>query len=376
MKILMTADTVGGVWTYAVELIRALGNSGVDVVLATMGAMPTPEQLVQIHDLHNVELHSSSFKLEWMNDPWQDVRWSGEWLRGIAERARPDVIHLNGYMHGDIPWPAPALIVGHSCVLSWWDAVKGETAPKSWDRYSHAVARGLHSVRLVVAPTKTMLVSLQQHYGSFANMRVVANGRDPLLFPPGRKEPFVFAAGRVWDEAKNIASLAEVAPRLSWPVYVAGESGHPGSGCSEPENVKLIGRVAPQALPYWYARAGIYALPARYEPFGLSALEAGLAGCALVLGDIPSLREVWGDAALYVPPNDTDALESAVSALIEDEALRVARGDRARARALEYTPQRMAEGYIKAYNDLLGTRLRTTELAGGQGAMVIRQQAL
>ncbi len=32
-------------------------------------------------------------------------------------------------------------------------------------------------------------------------------------------------------------------------------------------------------------------LPARYEPFGLSVLEAALSGCALVLGDIPSLRE-------------------------------------------------------------------------------------
>ena len=32
--------------------------------------------------------------------------------------------------------------------------------------------------------------------------------------------------------------------------------------------------------------ASIYALPARYEPFGLSILEAALSGCALVLGDI------------------------------------------------------------------------------------------
>ena len=62
----------------------------------------------------------------------------------------------------------------------------------------------------------------------------------------------------------------------------------------------------------WLRRATIFALPARYEPFGLSALEAGLAGCALVLGDIP-MREVWHDAAMFVPPEQPAALENASS---------------------------------------------------------------
>ena len=65
------------------------------------------------------------------------------------------------------------------------------------------------------------------------------------------------------------------------------------------------------------AASAIYALPARYEPFGLSALEAGLCGCALVLGDIPSLREVWGDAAVFVDPHDAQALAKALNCLID-----------------------------------------------------------
>jgi glycosyltransferase involved in cell wall biosynthesis len=100
-------------------------------------------------------------------------------------------------------------------------------------------------------------------------------------------------------------------------------------------------------------RAGIYALPARYEPFGLSVLEAALAGCALVLGDIPSLREVWGESALYVAPDDHDALAHGLQRLIEDEALRERCAAAARARALTYTPQRMAAGYMEVYSDML-----------------------
>ena len=76
--------------------------------------------------------------------------------------------------------------------------------------------------------------------------------------------------------------------------------------------------------------------------FGLSALEAALSGCALVLGDIPSLREVWGDAALFVAPDDTDALAQALQGLIDRPAYRRELADRATKRAGLYTPRRMA----------------------------------
>ena len=61
-------------------------------------------------------------------------------------------------------------------------------------------------------------------------------------------------------------------------------------------------------LENWFAHASIYALPARYEPFGLSSWKQPR-GCALVLGDIASLREIC-DAALFIPPDDTERLAS------------------------------------------------------------------
>jgi glycosyltransferase involved in cell wall biosynthesis len=106
-------------------------------------------------------------------------------------------------------------------------------------------------------------------------------------------------------------------------------------------------------LSSWYSRASIYALPARYEPFGLSVLEAALSGCALVLGDIPSLREIWGDAAIFVPPDDRDAIASAINTLITDSFQRHQLAEMARMRALEFTPQRMAARYLKTYQDLI-----------------------
>jgi glycosyltransferase involved in cell wall biosynthesis len=112
------------------------------------------------------------------------------------------------------------------------------------------------------------------------------------------------------------------------------------------------GGVARDALDRLFARAAIFAGPARYEPFGLAALEAGRAGCALVLGDIASLREVWGDAAAYAAPDDPEELGHVLIQLIRDERVRARLAAAARQRARVYTPERMVDAYLDAYERL------------------------
>jgi glycosyltransferase involved in cell wall biosynthesis len=349
----MTADTVGGVWTYALELARGLGERGVEVALASMGAPLNELQRDKAERIPRLRVFESHFKLEWMEDCWRDVEKAREWLLRLEDRICPDLVHLNGYVHAALPWQAPKLVVGHSCVLSWWRAVKGEEAPEEWGRYRAEVAAGLAAADLVAAPTAAMLAALADHYGELPRTRVIPNGRDPKLFPRAAKEPMLFSAGRLWDEAKNLEALERVAPRLPWPVFVAGENHHPDGGEVRPHNTRLLGRLSQRALAAWLGRSSIYILPARYEPFGLSALEAALAGCALVLGDIPSLRETWEGRAVFVPPDDTDALEREITGLIAEPERREALAAAARERALEFGPERMTEEYLTAYGEVL-----------------------
>jgi glycogen(starch) synthase len=347
-RILMTADTVGGVWTYALELAAALAPHGVEIALATMGGPLSEAQRAEAARVPGIEVFESRYKLEWMDKPWDDVAAAGEWLMGLAARIKPDIVHLNGYAHAALPWPAPALVVAHSCVCSWWEAVKGGPAPASWDPYRRAVARGLKSAALVIAPSHAMLDALRRHYGVSA-ARVIPNGRSAAQFPPSPKAPFILSAGRLWDEGKNIGALAEVAPRLGVPVLVCGAGARPEAGRSDRPGLISLGVLSQTDLSRYYARAAIYALPARYEPFGLSVLEAALAGCALVLGDIPSLRENWDGAALFIRPEDLDALEAALNRLLWRNGEREHLAGQARRRALEFTPERMAAGYLAAY---------------------------
>jgi glycosyltransferase involved in cell wall biosynthesis len=334
-RVLMTGDTVGGVWTFTLELARALGARGVEVVLATMGGLPSESQAAEAAEIPTLCLQASEFRLEWMRDPWSDVAESGRWLMRIADEYAPDTVHLNTFGHGGLAFRQPVLLTAHSCVLSWWEAVKREPAPAEWDRYAATVKHALITADRVTAPSQAMASALKRHYG-FSECEVVYNGRCAAKFRAGFKEPFVFTAGRLWDEAKNAAALEEISPSLTWPVHMAGEGTD-------------LGKLGRDEMADWYSRAAIYALPARYEPFGLSALEAALSGCALVLGDIPSLREIWGDAAVFVRPDDTGALREALQALIADTDGRIGLARRGLERALSYSPERMAESYLKLY---------------------------
>ena len=360
MNVLMTADTLGGVFTYAIELAGALSRRGVDVALAAKGGCLSDDQWAEARRVPGLEVYESAGKLEWMEDPWDDVARDAEWLLDLALRLRPDVVHLNEYAHGALPFDAGKLVVAHSCVLSWHEAVRRQPAPRTFDRYRVEVARGLARADLVVAPTRAMLEAVARHYGAPARARVIPNGRSAARFQPGDKEEIVLCAGRLWDAAKNAAVLDAVADRLPWPVLLAGEEVHPDPahrGRAGPRHARSLGRLTPAALACFYARAAIYVLPARYEPFGLSALEAALAGCALVLGDVPSLREIWSGAALFVDPDAPEMLRTIVAGLIERDDLRAHLASLARDRALQLGPERMADAYLASYRELTAGRM-------------------
>jgi glycogen synthase len=373
LRILMTADTIGGVWSYSVELLRALAARPCEVMLATMGAPLSQSQRLIAAQLPNVTLMESAYKLEWMNEPWAHVDASGEWLMELARDFRPDLVHLNTFAHGALPWKVPVVMVGHSCVLSWWQAVKKVAAPPSWATYQRRVQAGLAHVDMVVAPTKAMLVELNTYYGPFRASQVIYNGRNSADFAPGEKENFIFTMGRVWDEAKNIAILDQIADKLAWPVYVAGEQRHPSGSKVELHNLRTLGHLNQSEIRDWLARASIFVLPARYEPFGLAILEAALSGCALVLGDILSLRELWEDSALFTDPEDSAMLKHCLDYVIGSAQRRHALAQAALDRAKLYSPENMGNAYWNLYQNLVTTADPTRALRSPQASVLTYQ---
>src|SRR5690606_32308033 len=116
------------------------------------------------------------------------------WLQRLALDHQPDLIHFNDYSHAALPWAVPTLVVGHSCVLSWHEAVRGVSAGRPWRHYRNMVAAGLRGATLVAAPTRHMLSTLDRLYGPLPARHAILNGRDGARFHRRAKEPFVFAA--------------------------------------------------------------------------------------------------------------------------------------------------------------------------------------
>ena len=350
----MTADPLGDVFPYALELSRALGAEHIHVVLAVMGGPMSPSQRMAVAGLANLELRVSRYRLEWMEDPWAELDEAGHWLLSLAAETRPDLVHLNSYGHAALPFDCPTVIVAHSCILSWWRAVHGVPAPDEWQRYRSWVLDGLRSASALVAPSRAMAAALVQEYGeAAANCRIIYHGRAAEPFRASRaKREQVLAASRLWDEAENLAVLESAATRLTWPVRVAGASADPHARSRPARHLVLLGTLSEAQLLEELAAAAIFAAPARYEPFGLTILDAALSGCALVLGDIASLRELWDGAARFVSPADPDALTDALKRLAADRPARLALAAAARARAAQLSIDRMASGYLTLYREL------------------------
>ena len=152
-----------------------------------MGDLPGEQQRRDAQQIPGLTLCPGDFKLEWMLDCWEDIERAGDWLLDLEAQFSPDVVHLNGYAHGALHWRAPTLSSGHSCVLSWWQAVWNAHATPEWRRYQEEVTHGIQSARAVVAPTQAMLNALNSLLRPAPACHVIPNGRSRTSTAARRK---------------------------------------------------------------------------------------------------------------------------------------------------------------------------------------------
>jgi glycogen(starch) synthase len=361
MHVLMTADTLGGVWTYTRELATGLVRRGHRVTLISFGKCPSPGQKKWMDGLDGLRYWPTEYRVEWMQDSSEDVVKSAALLEQALRELSPDLLHLNQYAFGALQTAIPKLVVAHSDVVSWWVSVHGcEPPDDSWTCwYRELVTQGINSADLVVAPSQWMLDALKTYYTVAADSRVIYNARTASLFEPdASKENCVFTVGRLWDHAKQVSLLLE--RKHSVPVYVAGSQAHPEKlavGTYDREEtgaIRFLGEQSEEQLRDLYAQSAIYCATSCYEPFGLAPLEAALSGCAVIANDIPSFRELWGDAVCYFRRNHAGSLAARIEVLSRDSRLRRHYANRAmeRARAI-FQLDRMLDRYEAAYNRLV-----------------------
>ncbi|MFC7478369.1 glycosyltransferase family 4 protein [Dankookia sp. GCM10030260] len=353
-RILMTADAVGGIWPYALDLARGLAAQGVQTVLAVSGPPPEAAQTADASAVPGLVLRRLALPLDWLAERPAEVVVAGQTIAAVATQEGVDLVQLNSpALAAGISFPVAVVGVCHSCVATWWQRMRGTPLPEDFAWRSALVAKGYAACDALVAPTTAFAVATAQAYCLATPPRVVHNGRQPPADTTICQADFVFTAGRLWDEGKDLATLDRAAARLPMPVIAAGPVEGPNGTRLRARHLRLLGRLDAAEVSSILARGPIFVSTACYEPFGLAVLEAAQAGCVLVLSDIPSFRELWDGAAVFVPPMHDAALAEAIFNLVQDREGRTALSCAARERGRRYDFKKMAAGMLNVYRSLV-----------------------
>jgi alpha-1,3-rhamnosyl/mannosyltransferase len=160
----------------------------------------------------------------------------------------------------------------------------------------------------------------------------------PTLLYVGRSDPY-----------KNLAGLIE-AFALAHPRYPQPARGRAALGV--PDAVTWQGYLTDAALVQTYRQATALVLPSRYEGFGLPVVEAMACGTPVLCNDIPVLREIANEAALFVNADDVPSFGEAIVRMVTDAPLRARLTAQGLARARQFTWEETARRTIALYREL------------------------
>lgn len=341
-RVMLVTDAVGGVWRYSLELAGQFVVLGIPVVLAVMGPRPDEDQVREAAAIPSLQLIITDLPLDWLADTAGELRNAAHELALLAAELQVDTVHLHTLaLVGDAIWSCPVVAMAHSCVGTWWRAVRDGALPPDLAWRADAVAEGLAMADAVIAPSHSFASVLAAYYAVSREIDVVVNGRRPLAAAAARQQR-VFTAGRLWDPGKNVAVIDAAAGLLDVPVFAAGSLTGPHGPSITCRHLHCLGPLGEAAMAAQYAAASVFVSMSRYEPFGLAVLEAAQAGCALILSDIPTFRELWDGVATFVDPDDPGGLASAVRNCLRTPGRCDHLGGLARRRAACYSAERMA----------------------------------
>ncbi len=227
--------------------------------------------------------------------------------------------------------------------------------------------------RLVIADSNATREDLVRFYRVPADkIRVAYPGVRPGLGPVrdaaavrdtlcryGIEPPYVLYVGTL-QPRKNLTRLIEAFAQVPPPhqLVLAGRKGwmydailRRAEELGIGDRVRFTGYVPDEDLPALLSGAALFAFPSLYEGFGLPVLEAMACGAPVVCSNTSSLPEVAGEAAVLVPPTDTEALAAAMNRVLADDALRAELIRRGQERVKLFTWRRCAEEILKALEE-------------------------
>jgi glycosyltransferase involved in cell wall biosynthesis len=216
-----------------------------------------------------------------------------------------------------------------------------------------------HRARRLIAVSEATRDDLVRLYRlPSSRIDVVRHGVEPDFFTLDRTrtEPFLLCVSTLHPH-KNLDRLIRAYARRKrdWRLVIVGMRGFFAQKLDSliaelgvQDSVQLTGWIPRNELLQFYARAKAFVYPSTFEGFGMPVLEAMAAGLPSACSDIPPLREVAGEAALFFDPLDEDAIANALDRIATDAPLRAQLAQAGPERARQFSWERAARETLLA----------------------------
>ncbi|MGI0134982.1 MAG: glycosyltransferase family 4 protein [Candidatus Micrarchaeaceae archaeon] len=230
------------------------------------------------------------------------------------------------------------------------------TCPENMALYNRCVhhlisGRSIRKSDVVCVPSHSTRESLQRLLGGVAkDIRVVYWGVEDCYFPHDRAVAARYIANKFSTSEDYVCTVGTIEPRKNLPrlieafdilrvryglqaqLLIAGAHGWKtslihrqlvASGLTERE-VRFLGYVPEEDMPFLYSGASVFVLPSLYEGFGLPLIEAMACGAPIVASNTSSIPEVVGDAGVLADPYKPEEVAEAIIRFRADPGLRAA----------------------------------------------------
>jgi glycosyltransferase involved in cell wall biosynthesis len=359
--------TCGGQGVYIKYLSRALRELGHEVDVLSGPPYPDLDEGITLHKLPGLDLYNPEhlFKVQNIRDlasPLNQFEFLSMCSGGFPEpftfgfRARRhlargnngyDVIHDNqslcyGLISIATGYPTVATIhhpitVDRDMEMSEADTWRRRLKVRRWYAFLAMQKRVSRRLSNIITVSECSKRDIAREFGLRGErFRVVPNGINTDVFYPlagvERAADMILVTNSADTPLKGLRFLLESVARIHRQrplrVVVIGkpkENGHIEHLVRElslGETVRFTGRIADRDFARFYAETTLAVIPSLYEGFGMPAGEAMACGVPVVSTTGGALPEVVGDAGLLVPPGDVDALQKAITDLLDDPAKR------------------------------------------------------
>ena len=334
--VVFDADVLGrqrtGDETHVRNLLRELGPLARDAGIRVVAVTRHPELVPDGVEAHRLDVAVQEARMAWT-------------LPRLLGELGADLCHTQYAL--PLRSPCPCVVTVHDVSFA-----RGADLMSRKDRmiFRRVVPRAVRTARRVFTVSERTKRDLIELYDVDPDLVVVTpNGVDPAFTPGDGARDYVLAVGAI-QQRKNQRAALDAARAVGLPLVVVGPEKDPALAAElRRGGARLEGYVDQDRLVELYRGAACLVQPSRYEGFGLPVLEAMACGTPVVAVEEPALREVAGDAAVFV--DEAGLADGIRRALAERERLVAAGLERARA----FTWRAAAEKALAVYREILGT---------------------